>query len=253
MRELIITELEKFLQFLLKNSYCDSDLYDESPTAIDAYLAERKLPLDSGTSIIKILEDFKEQYRLATGVYCDFPSVKEYANRIASLYSGGVSENQIVACLVMHSKRHDEENECLHEDGFYRAAKAIIRIANESHTTPEISEERIEEMKDIIRPFIDDMENAMENKRKPIGWKNILSIQIAKAAISKGEKPMSGYNKDSVIVDSADKVKQGPVSEGEMLLKKEALFNEHKVHKRKLIKYGLGLGEFLRALKGFNL
>lgn len=32
------TELTLFLEFLLKEGYCDSDAYTESPTVIDQYL-----------------------------------------------------------------------------------------------------------------------------------------------------------------------------------------------------------------------
>lgn len=33
-------ELTNFLDFLLKGGYCDSDVYDEPPTAVDQYLAK---------------------------------------------------------------------------------------------------------------------------------------------------------------------------------------------------------------------
>ena len=36
--EQIKIELTEFLSYLLKNNYCDSDVYDEPPTAIDGYL-----------------------------------------------------------------------------------------------------------------------------------------------------------------------------------------------------------------------
>ena len=36
--ELTKTELTIFLDFLLKNNYCDSDVYDEPPSAIDRYM-----------------------------------------------------------------------------------------------------------------------------------------------------------------------------------------------------------------------
>lgn len=41
--EKLLNEFEKevltdFLEFLLKNGYCDSDVYTEPPTAIDQYL-----------------------------------------------------------------------------------------------------------------------------------------------------------------------------------------------------------------------
>ena len=32
------SELTKFLDFLLKEGYCDTDVYSEPPTAIDQYL-----------------------------------------------------------------------------------------------------------------------------------------------------------------------------------------------------------------------
>ena len=35
-------ELDEFLQWLLKNGYCDTDVYAEPPTAIDQYLAQKK-------------------------------------------------------------------------------------------------------------------------------------------------------------------------------------------------------------------
>ncbi len=36
--ELVKDELTTFLDFLLKNGYCDSDVYSEPPTAIDRYM-----------------------------------------------------------------------------------------------------------------------------------------------------------------------------------------------------------------------
>ena len=41
-------------------------------------------------------------------------------------------------------------------------------------------------------------------------------------------------------------------SEWDRLMKAENAFDNHKVHKDELIKFGLGLGEFLRALKELN-
>jgi len=38
MRQYSLQELTEFLSYLLKNNYCDSDVYDEPPTAIDGYL-----------------------------------------------------------------------------------------------------------------------------------------------------------------------------------------------------------------------
>ena len=37
-KELVKDELTKFLDFLLKNGYCDSDVYSEPPSAIDRYM-----------------------------------------------------------------------------------------------------------------------------------------------------------------------------------------------------------------------
>ncbi|HDY88086.1 MAG TPA: hypothetical protein ENH82_08245 [bacterium] len=36
--ELVKDELTTFLDFLLKNGYCDTDVYDEPPSAIDRYM-----------------------------------------------------------------------------------------------------------------------------------------------------------------------------------------------------------------------
>ncbi len=36
--ELFKDELTKFLDFLLKNGYCDTDVYSEPPSAIDRYM-----------------------------------------------------------------------------------------------------------------------------------------------------------------------------------------------------------------------
>jgi len=36
--EVIKDELTNFLDFLLKEGYCDSDVYSESPSAIDRYM-----------------------------------------------------------------------------------------------------------------------------------------------------------------------------------------------------------------------
>ena len=38
MEQYSLQELTEFLSYLLKNNYCDSDVYDEPPTAIDGYL-----------------------------------------------------------------------------------------------------------------------------------------------------------------------------------------------------------------------
>ena len=37
LNEVIKEELENYTQFLLRNGYCDSDVYCEPPTAIDRY------------------------------------------------------------------------------------------------------------------------------------------------------------------------------------------------------------------------
>ena len=37
----LMTELEAFLQFLLKEGYCDVDVYAEPPTAIDRYMEQK--------------------------------------------------------------------------------------------------------------------------------------------------------------------------------------------------------------------
>jgi len=37
-KEQVKDELTKFLDFLLKNGYCDSDVYSEPPSAIDRYM-----------------------------------------------------------------------------------------------------------------------------------------------------------------------------------------------------------------------
>ena len=42
-RDKIIDELLAFLDFLLKEGYCDSDVYAEEPTALDQYLKGRKI------------------------------------------------------------------------------------------------------------------------------------------------------------------------------------------------------------------
>ncbi|GAF91070.1 unnamed protein product [marine sediment metagenome] len=42
LNELIKTELTSFLDFLLKEGYCDSDVYAEPPTALDQYLIFNK-------------------------------------------------------------------------------------------------------------------------------------------------------------------------------------------------------------------
>ena len=42
LKELIKTELTDFLDFLLKEGYCDTDVYAEPPTAIDQYLIFNK-------------------------------------------------------------------------------------------------------------------------------------------------------------------------------------------------------------------
>ena len=39
--ENIKIELTNFLDFLLKNGYCDTDVYAEPPTAIDQYLKKK--------------------------------------------------------------------------------------------------------------------------------------------------------------------------------------------------------------------
>ena len=36
--ELIKIHLKQYTDYLLKNGYCDSDVYDEKPTSIDRYL-----------------------------------------------------------------------------------------------------------------------------------------------------------------------------------------------------------------------
>ena len=38
-REELITALQAYQHFLLKNGYCDTDVYAEEPTALDQYLA----------------------------------------------------------------------------------------------------------------------------------------------------------------------------------------------------------------------
>ena len=45
-REQIIPELEEFLDFLLKEGYCDTDVYAEPPSALDRYVAKH-LPLNT--------------------------------------------------------------------------------------------------------------------------------------------------------------------------------------------------------------
>lgn len=42
LNQVIKTELTSFLDFLLKEGYCDSDVYAEPPTAIDQYLIFNK-------------------------------------------------------------------------------------------------------------------------------------------------------------------------------------------------------------------
>jgi hypothetical protein len=37
-----LAELEKYTQFLVDNGYCDTDIYSETPTAIDRFLSEVK-------------------------------------------------------------------------------------------------------------------------------------------------------------------------------------------------------------------
>jgi len=37
-----MAQLKDFLDYLLQEGYCDSDVYDESPTAIDRYMETRK-------------------------------------------------------------------------------------------------------------------------------------------------------------------------------------------------------------------
>ncbi|KKM93745.1 hypothetical protein LCGC14_1205390 [marine sediment metagenome] len=38
LNDLIASELTSFLDFLLKNGYCDTDVYSEPPSAIDRYM-----------------------------------------------------------------------------------------------------------------------------------------------------------------------------------------------------------------------
>ncbi len=50
MKNHLAHELQDFLDFLLKNGYCDTDVYDESPTALDAYFEIRK-PYSDGKNV----------------------------------------------------------------------------------------------------------------------------------------------------------------------------------------------------------
>ena len=64
-------ELTQFLDFLLKEGYCDVDVYAEPPTAIDQYLAGRKheslQPTGKAYVPVKAIAGFKESEALPVG------------------------------------------------------------------------------------------------------------------------------------------------------------------------------------------
>ena len=155
-------------------------------------------------------------------------------SELASLYSGDVSERlQCPDCDIQlkytDGYSSDPQN-CTDPHYYCSNCKFEIQISlpNEHHPTPEISEEEIEEGFDEYT-FCDEAFSGKYSGHKQT-WFNAV-----KWAISKGTKPISEKPSDF-----------------DRLSKLEEAFNTNKVDKSELIQYGLGLGEFLRAVKELN-
>lgn len=148
-RENLITELQSFLEFLLKNGYCDTDVYSEEPTALDQYLGS--IGVNKGidkpaeeviTGVDRILRDAitmvdpNDMGEVYPYIPADDEDLQNLVTRIASLYSGVSDEPLYRFKRDMDLGRMDK--------------LVCLSFLEEVYPnpTPEISEEEIEKMAD---------------------------------------------------------------------------------------------------------